>query len=83
MSQAQSNPLSSIAVKPYINPLGPEHEAALNEFLTNAHMVEDFINRCEACHLDVKQHREQHQAFHAVATAIKAKFFPDNLPDDL
>lgn len=61
---------------PLINPLTQDHIDAINRVLRSLNDIQDTINACTDCGLDMSQRQELLDAQRDFATKVKAVFAP-------
>lgn len=56
--------------------IDPKHCDSCNEILQSIPLTQALIDKCKACGLDVSEFQQQLDQQQAMASAIKANFFP-------
>jgi hypothetical protein len=59
------------------SPLNPEHCDCLDKVLQSIARTRELIHQCKDCGLDMSRAEEENIAQEALATRLKAKFFPN------
>jgi len=59
-----------------LNPLTQDHVDAVNRVLRSATDIQDTINACKECGLDMEDRQGKHDAQQAFASQVKKIFMP-------